>query len=90
LSTENDDPIFELFKAEMMDKTMNALRLHGALAQAYLERTGLELERESPFTVDDVKRAGRILRSEGTEKGSVGSRKHVAEILQLRKPKEGA
>ena len=88
MSTENDDPIRELFKAEVMEAFKLALDIHEALAQAYLERTGEVLEQDSPYTYDDLRRASRILRSEGAEKGSAGSRRLVAEILRLN-PKQG-
>lgn len=90
MPTENADPIRELFKAEFMASFKRALEIHDALAQAFLERTGKVLERDSPYTTGDLKRANRILRSEGAEKGSAVSRRLVTEILQLRIPKEGA
>jgi hypothetical protein len=83
VSTENADPIRELFTLHFMDSFKLALRVHDALAQAYLERTGQVLERESPYTVDDLRRANRILRSEGTEKGSGANRRLAEEILGL-------
>jgi hypothetical protein len=91
VSTENDDPIRELVTLHFMDSFKLALRVHGALAQAFEERTGTPLERNSDYTTGDLKRAGRILRCEGrTPKGSRGNKKLAAAILQLRNPKEGA
>lgn len=60
-----DDPIRELFTLEMMAKFKRALRVHDALSQAFFERTGQVLERESDYTVEDLRRASRILRSGG-------------------------
>jgi hypothetical protein len=61
-----------------------ALEIHDALAEAFLERTGKVLERDSDYSVADVKRASRILRSEGRiQKGSTTNRRLVAEILRL-------
>jgi hypothetical protein len=89
--TETDDPIRELFTLEVMASFKRALQIHDALAQAFLERTGKVLERDSDYTTNDLRRASRILRSEGrTQKGSTGNRRLTLEILQLRNPKDGA
>ena len=60
-----DDPARELFGLKVMEIFERALRVHDALAQAFLERTGEVLERESEYTLQDLRRASRILRSEG-------------------------
>ncbi len=61
-----DDPLLvELFKAAVFSKFMRALEVHEALRQAYLERSGIELQPDSDYTLDDVRRAVRILRSAG-------------------------
>jgi len=73
MSTPSDDSVaFDLFKCHVMTMFKKALAVHDCLAQAYLERTGLVLERETEYTVQDLKRASRILRAnydaDGNEK----------------------
>jgi hypothetical protein len=66
VSTSADDPIAELFNLKAMSYFNRALRVHDAMVQAYEERTGKQLERDSPdFTVADHRRASRILRAQG-------------------------
>jgi hypothetical protein len=65
LSTNPDDPIGELFSLKVMATFKRALRVHDALAEAFLERTGQVLERDSDYTVEDLRRASRILRTQG-------------------------
>ena len=52
-------------KARLLERFKRVLDAHDALAEAYRERTGLELTRESDYTPGDLKRASRILRSGG-------------------------
>lgn len=59
-----DDPGPELFKLRLLKMATKALRVVDALQRAYHERTGLEGTPESEYTVGDMKRASRILRSE--------------------------
>jgi hypothetical protein len=59
-----DDPITELFSLKVMATFKRAVRMHDALAQAFLERTGQVLQPDSDYTVSDLQRASRILRSE--------------------------
>jgi hypothetical protein len=60
-----DDPIGELFGLKVMEKFKRVLQVHEALSQAFLERTGKVLEPTSEYTVDDIRRTSRILRSDG-------------------------
>jgi hypothetical protein len=83
-----DDPIFELVKADAMDAFQLALRIHSALAEAYNERTGLVLEKDSEYTTSDCRRANRILACEGIPGGSRRRTRRALEILDL-KPKKG-
>jgi hypothetical protein len=68
MSTETgDDPVRELFCCHVMEEFKRALLAHEALAVAYLERTGQVLERDSEYTVGDLKRASRLLRSQAVK-----------------------
>jgi hypothetical protein len=62
---QTDDPLLDLFKADVLTRFKKALHVHEALSQAYRERTNLELQRDSDYTPEDVKRALRILRANG-------------------------
>jgi hypothetical protein len=84
--THPDDPIFELVKADAMDAFRLALRIHEALAQAFLERTGQVLEKDSEYTTSDCRRANRILACEGVSGGSRRRVRRALDILGL-KPK---
>jgi hypothetical protein len=84
------DPIRELFIADFMASFKLAMEVHDAVARAFEERTGKTLERDSPVTVHDMRRASRILRAEGTQRGSRGTRRRALEILCLNPTKEGA
>jgi hypothetical protein len=68
----DDEIAFDLFKCHMMSMCKKALAVHDCLAAAYLERTGLVLERETEYTVEDLRRASRLLRAnydrDGNEK----------------------
>lgn len=64
-SARADDPIVELFECTVMSIFVEALAVHDALAAAFLERTGKVLESESDYTVQDLRRASRILRAQG-------------------------
>jgi hypothetical protein len=63
---------WDLFKCHVMSMFKKALAVHDCLAQAYLERTGLVLERETEYTTADLRRASRLLRanydSDGNER----------------------
>ena len=66
MSTENDARLkLDLWGARLFTRMKKVIDTHEALREAYRERTGLEFERDSPYTADDVKRANRILRSNG-------------------------
>jgi hypothetical protein len=68
MSTESgDDPIRELFCCHVMEEFKRALLAHEALAAAYLERTGLVLQPDTDYTVEDVRRASRLLRSQSVK-----------------------
>ena len=61
---KGDDPIRELFCCHVMEQFKRALLAHDALATAYRERTGRELQPDSDYTVEDIRRASRLLRSQ--------------------------
>ena len=63
-----DDPIRELFSCHMMGIFRRALAVHDALAAAFFERTGQVLEPDTEYTLEDLRRAKRILRAAGREK----------------------
>jgi hypothetical protein len=60
-----DDPILELFGADVFARFKRSLEVHEALRAAFKERTGTELQPDSDYTLADVRRADRILKAGG-------------------------
>jgi hypothetical protein len=59
-----DDSIgWDLFKCHVMSMCKKAIAVHDCLSRAYHERTGLVLERDSDYTLEDLRRASRLLRT---------------------------
>jgi hypothetical protein len=63
---------WDLFKCHVTTLFKRALAAHDVLSQAYLERTGEVLQPDSDYTVEDLRRASRLLRTnydrDGNEK----------------------